>query len=616
MRKTKEEVAVKKLDLENMNCSLDEIIREAQTMRSLNHPNLLPLYASFVHEQNLWMVMPYVHGGSVLNIMRYKYPDGLEEPAIATVMKEVLKALQYLHHNGIIHRDIKAGNVLLDDDGHVLLADFGVAATLERGGSWGNRIEPRNTFVGTPCWMAPEVMQQDQGYDSRADIWSFGITLLELAHGHAPFAKLPPMKVLLMTLQNPPPTLEQANSKRHFSKAMRDIVAKCLVKDPRLRPSASQLLEHKFFKTAHDAHYLQQHVLKGLPPVPLRVEEMRRIHAKNGDGPMAAQEREILASQQEYRRGVSSWNFDVEALKAAAAAGQQEYLPSINEGLEHCLSMESLNHRKSDASASAEAYAADLNSLGEISSPPSTVQQGSVPTGTTPGKMGPVRAGIKEQGRFKIYEGGDEPPFFSPENGTGVALMEEAVRAGSRSTTPGPAGMSAMDESIDIGEAAERAKVKGRFRYVEEDGTDGKPRVPKSGAPAVAVAGGTGADGRQGGAVGPTADKASAAVLLAPLKELLESATLQHEILREMVAAVKDVEKGKMGPLTAFLQQRQQLRPSSGKPIERWQAEVAELKEENARLRERLKMYEGNDVPSGATSMTVSRRQTSAEDGV
>jgi len=332
VKSTGEEVAIKKLDLENMNCSLDEIVREAQTMRFLNHPNLLPLYCSFVHEQHLWMVMPYVHGGSILNIMRFRFQDGLEEPAIATIMKEVLKALEYLHRNGIIHRDIKAGNILLDSDGHVMLADFGVAAALERGGSWGNRMISRNTFVGTPCWMAPEVMQQEFGYDSKADIWSFGITLLELAHGHAPFAKLPPMKVLIMTLQNPPPTLDQTESKKHFSKAMRDIVAKCLVKDPKQRPTAAQLLEHKFFKTAHDAHYLQRHVLEGLPPVPVRVEMMRAAAHSGGAGGAqhAAQEREILASQQEYRRGVSSWNFDVEAVKAAAA--EIDRLGAIAEG--------------------------------------------------------------------------------------------------------------------------------------------------------------------------------------------------------------------------------------------------------------------------------------------
>ncbi|KDD76752.1 protein kinase, partial [Helicosporidium sp. ATCC 50920] len=278
-----EPVAIKLMDLENMNCSLDEIVREAQTMRSLNHPCLLPLLASFVHRENLWMVMPYVSGGSVLNIMRFAYPDGLDEPVIATIMRDVLRGLEYLHRRGIIHRDVKAGNILLDAGGHVLLADFGVATTLERGGSWGNLVLARNTFVGTPCWMAPEVMEQTQGYDERADIWSFGITLLEMAHGHAPFARLPPMKVLLMTLQNPPPTLDSEPTKKPYSKAMRELVAKCLVKDPARRPSASSLLEHKFFKTAHDSSYLQRHLLAGLPSVPERVQLMKAGHGTRPD---------------------------------------------------------------------------------------------------------------------------------------------------------------------------------------------------------------------------------------------------------------------------------------------------------------------------------------------
>lgn len=270
--------------------------------------------------------MPYVQGGSVLNIMRFRFPDGLDEPVIATIMKEVLKALEYLHRHEIIHRDIKAGNILLDNDGHVLLADFGVAATLERGGSWGNKVVGRNTFVGTPCWMAPEVMEQSYGYDIKADIWSFGITLLELAHGHAPFARLPPMKVLLMTLQNPPPTLDQPDNKKAFSKAMKDLVAKCLIKDPLQRPTAAQLLEHKFFKSAHDSHYLIRHVLEGLPSVPDRVQMMRQGH-----GPQ--HQALDVASQQEYRKGVSSWNFDVAALKAAAAVGaaEESRLASISE---------------------------------------------------------------------------------------------------------------------------------------------------------------------------------------------------------------------------------------------------------------------------------------------
>lgn len=612
VKSTGEEVAIKKLDLENMNCSLEEIVREAQTMRSLNHPNLLPLYSSFVHDQHLWMVMPYVHGGSVLNIMRFKFQDGLEEPVIATIMKEVLKALEYLHRNGIIHRDVKAGNILLDSDGHVMLADFGVAAALERGGSWGNRMISRNTFVGTPCWMAPEVMQQESGYDSKADIWSFGITLLELAHGHAPFARLPPMKVLIMTLQNPPPTLDQTDSKKHFSKAMRDIVTKCLVKNPKERPTAAQLLEHKFFKTAHDAHYLQRHVLEGLPPVPERVEMMRQAHAGGAGGAQhAAQEREILASQQEYRRGVSSWNFDVAALKAAAA--EADRMAVISESGE--ISQQDLSHQASDVST---------HSVGEgMGSPTKVSSPLGAPSRTTPGKppslgvaaipAGP-RPGIKEHGRFKVYEGNEPPPFSPPNGGSGAVLMEDAMRAKAAATTPGGGGAGAGTMSDDLdAEGGEKAKRKGRFRYVEEDGADGKGRMPKAvsqatlgpGESRTSISAGSGvvAAGPQGPPV---------TVLLGPLKEMMERATQQHEVFREMVAALGDVEKGKQGALNAFLQQRANLLRPASEEAERLRGEVSELREENARLREKLRALGVDDGAVKGRQATTSHDELMA----
>ena len=556
VKSTGEEVAIKNLDLENLTCSIEEIVREAHTMRSLQHPNLLPLYCSFVHENNLWMVMPYVHGGSVLNIMRFKYPDGLEEPAIATIMKSVLKSMDYLHRHGIIHRDIKAGNVLLDWDGHVMLADFGVAAPLERGGSWGNKLLSRNTFVGTPCWMAPEVMEPERGYDWRADIWSFGITLLELAHGHAPFARLPPMKVLMMTLNNPPPTLDQSpDSKKHFSKAMRDIVAKCLVKTPGERPTAAQLLEHKFFKTAHDAHYLHRHVLEGLPPVPQRVEMMRQAHGAGNVKP-SKQENEILASQQEYRRGVSSWNFDVESLKKAAAeAAEREERARLDVIREH----------DPEVAGSASAQGSPTKNPTNPTNPaaqPKVVKQGS---------------SMKEQGRFKIYEG-DEPPPFSPPVEGGAVMMEAAMGVAQRG--PLSTSSSAMDESDAGGEGAgagKEAKRKGRFLYVEKEG-EGKGSLAKM-ASQLSIGG---FDGRAMPAPGsgpPTVE-----VLRGPLKDLLESAQRQHESLREMTAAVADAERGKYGPLNAYLTSRRQL-PSQAE-FDKLRAEIEELRAENRRLQE------------------------------
>ena len=136
--------------------------------------------------------MPFMAEGSCLHIMKIAYPDGFEEYAIATILKETLKALEYLHRQGHIHRDVKVGNILVDTSGAVKLGDFGVSACMF---DTGDRQRSRNTFVGTPCWMAPEVLQPGNGYNFKADIWSLGITTLELAHGHAPFSKYPPMKV-------------------------------------------------------------------------------------------------------------------------------------------------------------------------------------------------------------------------------------------------------------------------------------------------------------------------------------------------------------------------------------------------------------------------------------
>lgn len=308
-------VAIKVLDLEKCNSNLDEIRREAQTMSLINHPNVLRAHCSFVADKKLWVVMPYMSGGSCLHIMKSVYPDGLDEAVIATMLKEVLKALEYLHSHGHIHRDVKAGNILVDNSGAVKLGDFGVSACMF---DTGDRQRSRNTFVGTPCWMAPEIMEQIHGYDFKADIWSFGITALELAHGHAPFSKFPPMKVLLMTLQNAPPGLDYERDKR-FSKAFKEMIASCLVKDPTKRPSAEKLSKLSFFKHARSSEYLARTVLDGLPPLgdrirALKEKELDRLAQKK----MPYEEKEEI-SQNEYKRGISAWNFDLEDLKAQAA---------------------------------------------------------------------------------------------------------------------------------------------------------------------------------------------------------------------------------------------------------------------------------------------------------
>ncbi|XP_047075617.1 serine/threonine-protein kinase BLUS1-like [Lolium rigidum] len=308
-------VAIKVLDLEKCSSDLDGIRREVQTMSLIDHPNLLRACCSFANDHQLWVVMPFMAAGSALHIIKTNFPEGFEEAVIATLLREVLKALVYLHSQGHIHRDVKAGNILIDTNGAVKLGDFGVSACMF---DTGNRQRARNTFVGTPCWMAPEVMQQLHGYDYKADIWSFGITALELAHGHAPFSKYPPMKVLLMTLQNAPPGLDYERDKR-FSKSFKDLVATCLVKDPQKRPSSEKLLKHSFFKQARTADFLARSILEGLTPLG---DRFRALKAKEADlllnNKLGPESKEQL-SQKEYIRGISGWNFNLEDLKAAAA---------------------------------------------------------------------------------------------------------------------------------------------------------------------------------------------------------------------------------------------------------------------------------------------------------
>ncbi|KAG8379593.1 hypothetical protein BUALT_Bualt07G0105000 [Buddleja alternifolia] len=313
-------VAVKILDFERTNCDLNNVSREAQTMVLVDHPNVLKSHCSFVSDHNLWVVMPYMAGGSCLHILKAAHPDGFEEVVIATILREVLKGLEYLHQHGHIHRDVKAGNVLIDSRGGIKLGDFGVSACLFDSG---DRQRMRNTFVGTPCWMAPEVMEQLHGYDFKADIWSFGITALELAHGHAPFSKYPPMKVLLMTLQNAPPGLDYERDKK-FSKSFKQMIASCLVKDPSKRPSAKKLLKHTFFKQARSNDYIARTLLDGLPALGDRLQILKRkeedmlAQKKMPDG----QKEEI--SQSEYKRGISGWNFNLEDMKAQASLIQDE----------------------------------------------------------------------------------------------------------------------------------------------------------------------------------------------------------------------------------------------------------------------------------------------------
>lgn len=333
----KHEVAVKVLGLEQFNVNWDDIRKEISVMTMLRHPNVVRIISSFVQDQELWIVMPLLAGGSTAHIMKLLHPKGFKDEAIlATILRETLKGLEYFHKDARIHRDIKAGNILISAKGEVQIADFGVAGTMVE---HGDRKKGRSTFTGTPCWMAPEVMEQTKGYDYKADVWSFGITAMEIAFGHAPYAKFEPLKVMLLTLQEEPPTCDfYEDQSTKFSKHFASLIKTCLNKNPAKRPNATKLLTAKFFQKAKEPSYIVEHLISKLPSLGdgvmysgdkaltgAALERQQQQQAAE-----RAQQKAAATAENPHLIPVSApaWAFDsvsdVEGVKAAVAEGKAD----------------------------------------------------------------------------------------------------------------------------------------------------------------------------------------------------------------------------------------------------------------------------------------------------
>ncbi|XP_056006298.1 serine/threonine-protein kinase mig-15-like isoform X5 [Ostrea edulis] len=227
----------------------EEIKLEINVLKKFsNHRNIATYYGAFIKksppgkDDQLWLVMEFCGAGSVTDLVKATKGSSLKEEWIAYIGREMLRGLAHLHGNKVIHRDIKGQNVLLTDNAEVKLVDFGVSAQLDK------TIGRRNTFIGTPYWMAPEVIACDENpdatYDNRSDLWSLGITAIEMAEGKPPLCDMHPMRALFLIPRNAPPRLKSNKWSSRFS----NFVETCLLKDYMQRPNTETLLRHPFIK--------------------------------------------------------------------------------------------------------------------------------------------------------------------------------------------------------------------------------------------------------------------------------------------------------------------------------------------------------------------------------
>ncbi|KAM9968554.1 hypothetical protein ACTFIW_007704 [Dictyostelium discoideum] len=243
-KKTGNIVAVK---LVPINEDFQEILKEINIMKQCKSKYVVQYYGNYFKDETCWIIMEYCAFGSVSDMMNITNRV-LNEEQIALVCYSTLKGLYYLHRNSKIHRDIKPGNILVSEEGECKLADFGVSGQLSE------RTRKRNTVIGTPFFLAPEVIQE-VGYDNKADIWALGISAIEMAEFHPPYHDLHPMRVLFMIPTSTSPTLKEPHK---WSAEFSDFIALCLAKEQSQRPSAKDLLKHSFFEKKLKGSYVMK----------------------------------------------------------------------------------------------------------------------------------------------------------------------------------------------------------------------------------------------------------------------------------------------------------------------------------------------------------------------
>ncbi|BFY97880.1 hypothetical protein BsWGS_00920 [Bradybaena similaris] len=307
---TNEFAALKQVEIKSEE-DLEDFAVEINILAECQHKNIVGLHEAFFFDSKLWMFIEFCGGGALDSIM-VDLERPLSEPMIRYVAHEMCVALAFLHAHKVIHRDIKAGNVLLTLDGEVKLADFGVSAKNTK------TQQKRDTFIGTPYWMAPEVILcetlKDTPYDFKADIWSLGITLIEFAQIEPPNKDMHPMRVLIKIQKSDPPGFDKPSK---WSKDFRNFVQKCLVKNPEQRASANDLLEHPFIKDYVDKKAILDLISEAKAEVVEIVEDL-------------TEEEDILAIKRNM--SVDSHSIDLDSISLGSEKGKNEESESQKEG--------------------------------------------------------------------------------------------------------------------------------------------------------------------------------------------------------------------------------------------------------------------------------------------
>ncbi|XP_013403397.1 serine/threonine-protein kinase 10 isoform X3 [Lingula anatina] len=273
----KQFAALKKVELKNEE-DLEDFTVEIDILSECKHPNVVGLYEAFLWAEHLMIYIEFCAGGAVDSIM-LELEKGLNETQIKAITHQMCQGLKFLHENKVIHRDLKAGNVLLTLEGQVKLADFGVSAKNTK------TRQRRDSFIGTPYWMAPEVIlcetYKENPYDHMADVWSLGCTMIEFAEMEPPNHEMHPMRVLIKIQKNDPPTLL---NRKKWSNEFHDFLSKCLVKNPEHRMNMEQLLQHVFIKDATDIKPIRDLVAEAKAEVIEEVQDLdEEEEIKGGD---------------------------------------------------------------------------------------------------------------------------------------------------------------------------------------------------------------------------------------------------------------------------------------------------------------------------------------------